>query len=231
MTPAALQQALDGHALSLATIDEAVRRQLRLVAALDEQDPGAVDTPEHRALNREVARSGFVLLKNQGLLPLDPGRLERLAVVGPRAAHVAGGGGSAHVEPTRTVSLLEALRDALGSRVRIDYAPGRVPREELEVVPASALSPPPGETVGPGLLGEYFLGTEPLGTPVFRRLDATVDFRWWHHGPGDLPTDNMSAAWRGRLVAAHERTLRPRTRCCGRDPALARRAALDRQLG
>jgi beta-glucosidase len=200
MTPAALQQALDGHALSLATIDEAVRRQLRLVAALEEPDPGAVDTPEHRALNREVARSGFVLLKNQGLLPLDPGRLERVAVVGPRAAHVAGGGGSAHVEPTRTVSLLEALRDAFGSRIRIDYAPGRVPREQLEVVPATALSPPPGDTVGPGLLGEYFLGTEPLGTPVLRRLDATVDFRWWHHGPGDLPTDNMSAAWRGRLV-------------------------------
>jgi beta-glucosidase len=200
-TPEHLRHALDGATINQVTVDQAVTRQLELVASLADGG-GALDTPEHRALNREAARSGIVLLKNDGrLLPLDSKRLGRLAVVGPRAAHVAGGGGSAHVKPTRTVSLLEALREALGSTVRIDYAPGRVPREELEVVPAEALSPPPGEAGGLGLLGEYFPGAEPVGTAAVRRVDATVDFRWWREGPGGLSADGFSALWCGQLTA------------------------------
>ena len=40
---------------------------------------------EHRDLNREVARQSIVLLQNQGLLPLLPRHVQRLAVVGPNA--------------------------------------------------------------------------------------------------------------------------------------------------
>ncbi|MCI1674807.1 MAG: glycoside hydrolase family 3 C-terminal domain-containing protein [Ancrocorticia sp.] len=44
----------------------------------------AIGTPEHRALNLEVARRSVVLLKNDGALPLAPGT-RRIAVVGPLA--------------------------------------------------------------------------------------------------------------------------------------------------
>ena len=41
--------------------------------------------PEHRALNQTVARRSLVLLKNDGLLPLDPAKVKSIAVVGPNA--------------------------------------------------------------------------------------------------------------------------------------------------
>ena len=68
-TPAAIRAALDQQEITPALLDETVRRQLRAIAALQLDDdttlrPEAIDTLEHRALNREVARSGFVLLKN-----------------------------------------------------------------------------------------------------------------------------------------------------------------------
>ena len=44
-----------------------------------------VDCPEHRALNRQMARAGLVLLKNDGILPLDGAGLDSVAVIGPNA--------------------------------------------------------------------------------------------------------------------------------------------------
>lgn len=44
-----------------------------------------VGSASHRATAREVARQGIVLLKNDGLLPLDRKRVRRIAVIGPNA--------------------------------------------------------------------------------------------------------------------------------------------------
>ncbi len=41
--------------------------------------------PDHREANLEAARESLVLLQNDGLLPLDPGKLGAIAVVGPNA--------------------------------------------------------------------------------------------------------------------------------------------------
>jgi beta-glucosidase len=203
--PAAIRAALAAKQIDGALLDEMVRRQLRVIAALhlDEdasERPETTDTLEHRALNREAARAGFVLLKNQGsLLPLERGKLRRIAVVGPRGALVDGGGGSAHVTATRKVSLVDALRDALGAKVRVDFAPGEITADGLEPIPATVLTPPPGH-VGQGLLGEYFVGKERTGTPKLARIDATVDFRWELAAPAPgLPEDNFSARWTGKL--------------------------------
>jgi beta-glucosidase len=75
-----------------ATIDAVVKRilveKLRLglferpyadEGAIDLQAPAAVD------LAREVARQAVVVLENDGILPLDPGRGQRVAVIGPTA--------------------------------------------------------------------------------------------------------------------------------------------------
>ena len=85
----------DGR-LTEKTLDEKVTRllahriRLGLLAGAGE-DPYAalgaadVDTLEHRALARTCAEESLVLVKNDGVLPLDRSRLRRVCVTGPRA--------------------------------------------------------------------------------------------------------------------------------------------------
>ncbi|MER5202722.1 glycoside hydrolase family 3 C-terminal domain-containing protein [Streptomyces sp. NPDC002825] len=90
-----LREALERGLMDQADVDRAVRRQLELRFRLAEFDPDldpyagigpeAIDCPEHRALARHAATESVVLLKNDGLLPLDPARTRRIAVIGPLA--------------------------------------------------------------------------------------------------------------------------------------------------
>jgi len=79
-----------------------------------------VECPEHIRLNRKMAHESIVLLKNDGILPLDPSRT--LAVIGPtaddRSVLLANYCGT----PTRQTTLLEGILDAAVARVR--YARG-----------------------------------------------------------------------------------------------------------
>ncbi|MFD5752789.1 glycoside hydrolase family 3 C-terminal domain-containing protein [Streptomyces sp. NPDC127033] len=90
-TVARVRGALERGLIGEDDIDTAVRRQLTVRFSLGEFDPGldpyadigpagGWDTPHHRALAEEAAEQAVVLLKNDGLLPLTPGR--RIAVVG-----------------------------------------------------------------------------------------------------------------------------------------------------
>ncbi|MFJ7244689.1 glycoside hydrolase family 3 C-terminal domain-containing protein [Kitasatospora sp. NPDC098652] len=90
-----LREALQRGLIDQADVDRAVRRQLELRFRLGEFDPEldpyagtgpeVIDRPEHRALARRAATESAVLLKNDGLLPIDPARTARIAVVGPLA--------------------------------------------------------------------------------------------------------------------------------------------------
>ncbi|MFF4835997.1 glycoside hydrolase family 3 C-terminal domain-containing protein [Streptomyces sp. NPDC001315] len=91
-----LREALDRGLIDESDVNRAVRRQLQLRFRLGEFDPEldpyagigpeVVDCPEHRALARRAATESVVLLKNDGLLPLDAmsGRAQ-VAVIGPLA--------------------------------------------------------------------------------------------------------------------------------------------------
>ncbi|MFD8009004.1 glycoside hydrolase family 3 C-terminal domain-containing protein [Streptomyces sp. NPDC058955] len=90
-----LREALERGLIDQADVDRAVRRQLELRFRLGEFDPEldpyagigpeVIDCPEHRALAWRAATESVVLLKNDGLLPLDPARTPRIAVIGPLA--------------------------------------------------------------------------------------------------------------------------------------------------
>ncbi|MBP2479604.1 beta-glucosidase [Crossiella equi] len=95
-TITAVNTALSRGLIAVSDVDTAVRRILSVRFRLGEFDPGGgpyggitkdvVNSPEHRALNRRVAAEAMVLLKNdRGVLPLDPRRTTKLAVVGPLA--------------------------------------------------------------------------------------------------------------------------------------------------
>ncbi|HEX5691116.1 MAG TPA: glycoside hydrolase family 3 protein, partial [Roseiflexaceae bacterium] len=95
-----LLDALRSGKTSEGTVDESVRRMLRLIARVgafeNPEIPAeqAIDRPEHRALIRQAGAEGIVLLKNNGALPLDKQRVHKLAIVGPnaRTAQIMGGG-------------------------------------------------------------------------------------------------------------------------------------------
>ncbi|MEU2236381.1 glycoside hydrolase family 3 C-terminal domain-containing protein [Streptomyces vietnamensis] len=90
-----LREALERGLIEEADVDRAVRRQLEVRFRLGEFDPDldpyaaigpeVIDCAEHRVLARQAAVESTVLLKNDDLLPLDPARTSRIAVIGPLA--------------------------------------------------------------------------------------------------------------------------------------------------
>ena len=80
-------------------------------------------TPDAIALAREAAVRSMVLLKNQNnLLPLDPGKVGKMLVVGTHARDTPIGGYSD--VPKHVVSVLEGMQQAAQGRFSVDYAEG-----------------------------------------------------------------------------------------------------------
>ncbi|MER5864513.1 glycoside hydrolase family 3 C-terminal domain-containing protein [Kitasatospora sp. NPDC002040] len=178
------------------TVDGLARRVLRLAARVGllagapaavpaEQLPAEIDG---EALAREVAARSFVLLRNEGgVLPLavaGPAAAGTVALIGAAAAEARiGGGGSAQVFPTRVVSPLDGLRDALGGQVGLTYAVGADPR--TFVPPAgfpgrAELLGADGEVLGTAATADgsvRWLGTLPGGVPFgeLRRVALTTE--------------------------------------------------------
>jgi beta-glucosidase len=118
-----LVEAVRAGQVDEALIDDKVRRILRLAARVGALAGGPaalelrLDAPDSPAVAHELraaAAAGFVLARNNGLLPLDRTRLAgQVAVIGPNAELARTlGGGSATVFPPYTVSPLDGLRAA-----------------------------------------------------------------------------------------------------------------------
>lgn len=75
-----------------------------------------VTSDKHRALARELAIESCVLLKNDGVLPIDPSRRSSVLVLGsPAWQPVTGGGGSGAVVPASVKAPYDAIRERLPS--------------------------------------------------------------------------------------------------------------------
>jgi beta-glucosidase len=83
------------------------------------------DSEEHRALALESARQSLVLLKNErGFLPLKPGSVRSIAVVGPNAHDVEVLLGNYNGTPSRAVTPFGGIRDRAGSGIAVSYVKG-----------------------------------------------------------------------------------------------------------
>jgi beta-glucosidase len=201
-----LVEAVHTWQLEEAIVTEAARRVLRLLARVGKLDSattpaGALNTPEHQALAREVAEEAITLLKNdRNVLPIKPGAIRSVAVIGPNAAEaVISGGGSAYVDPPYRVSPLAGLKARLDGHVAIRYEKGCENLRELPLIQAELLSPASGE--GHGLWGEYFKGLEFSGKPLIERVDRR--FRFWRlsFAPLEDTPPTYSVRWTGKLAA------------------------------
>ncbi|MGO8836015.1 MAG: glycoside hydrolase family 3 C-terminal domain-containing protein [Limisphaerales bacterium] len=82
------------------------------------------DTPAHEAQALKMARESIVLLKNDGLLPLDRTKIKRIAVIGPNADSVPVLLGNYNGTPARPVTILEGIKNAVGPNIQVVYEPG-----------------------------------------------------------------------------------------------------------
>ena len=70
----------------------------------------AVDTDENAALALKAAEKSMVLLENNGVLPLDPGKIRTIAVIGPNADSVTALEGNYNGTSSRYVTFLAGIR-------------------------------------------------------------------------------------------------------------------------
>ena len=96
--------------LSEKAVDQCVERILGLVEKSQGLEAQPVDWDAHHALARKVARQGAVLLKNdENILPLQE---TDMVLIGHMAANLRyQGSGSSHINPTKVVSIAEAMPD------------------------------------------------------------------------------------------------------------------------
>jgi len=110
--------------LDESVVDAAVRRVLALTQ-LPHTPTGELDVDAHHALARILAAESIVLLKNESeTLPLTVA--SRISVIGSFAVNPRfQGGGSSHINPTRTDAALDTIRDlALERGITVEYADG-----------------------------------------------------------------------------------------------------------
>ena len=124
----AVIDAVHSGKLEEAVLDEAVGRILKIVfKAAETKKGGTFDVAGHHALARRVAGEGMVLLKNNGILPLQMHK--QIAVIGHSAKEAYyQGGGSSHINPTQLDNPYEELQKMAGD-TELSYAEG-YPKDE-----------------------------------------------------------------------------------------------------
>jgi beta-glucosidase len=228
-TYGALFNAVHLGLITEAEIDVAVRRAFLTRFQLGMFDPPEKvrwaqipykvnQSPEHDALALRAARESIVLLKNNGLLPLDRKKLKSIAVVGPTADEIMSLLGNYYGSPAAPVTILQGIREAAGPNTKVlysrgaDLVEGRAEPRAAPLIDPVYLRPGSGASQQ-GLKGEYFRGKEFAGKPVLTRIDPRVSFRWDRGAPTDtmvaqgeltqdaaLGVDDYSIRWTGKLL-------------------------------
>lgn len=78
-----------------------------------------VESPKHLELARTAAEESFVLLKNNGLLPLKKENLKTVGVIGPNADSRRALIGNYHGSSSRYQTIQQGIQDYLGDDVRV----------------------------------------------------------------------------------------------------------------
>ena len=168
-----------------------------------------IASKEHKRLALQMAREGTVLLKNNGVLPLSAETKSQVAdkvvVMGPNANDSIMMWGNYSGYPTKTVTILEGLRQQLGN---IPYIQGcGLTRQEVYESRFDKMLAPLGSK---GMQAVYWNNTDMKGAPV-NTVYMTDPINLSNGGntvfaPG-VNLENFSARYDGTLIPTEDETL------------------------
>ncbi len=206
-----LKEAIEMGLLEEKDLDSALTRVLSARFRLGDFDPAEMvpyssipneklDCKENRSLALEAAQKSIVLLKNNGILPINIDKIKSIAVIGPNAADAQLGIYSGF--PNVLVSPLEGIKNkakALG--INVEYNRGSsIGGGLLKPIEPQYFTKLDGADKA-GIVGEYYDNMKLSGTPVLTRIDSMVDFTFGTKSPAsDIPEDKFSVRWKGKII-------------------------------
>ncbi|MEV7606003.1 glycoside hydrolase family 3 C-terminal domain-containing protein [Paenarthrobacter sp. NPDC089322] len=187
----ALVAAVRAGEIPEASVDRKVLRILQLAArvgALEGFEPAQaepMDLEDLIAFTREASAAGTVMVKNDGVLPLNRAATGTVAVIGHNAKHArTQGGGSATVLPEKTVSPLQGIRARFGND-NVTYSIGAIVQEGVVELPLDQTTNP--STGEPGLRVSFL---DDAGHELFTEDRRSTALVWFG---GDAPVRESSA--------------------------------------
>jgi beta-glucosidase len=139
--------------------------------------PGArVSTPEHVALSDRIIEQGSVLLKNKDhLLPITPGKVKSIALIGVAAGPDAITGEEGPIVYVEKLSVpADAIVRRAGASMKVTYVKAGAGVRPLPILQGDVVHAAAG---GPaGLTASYFRSSDLSGEPAVTRVDPAVDF-------------------------------------------------------
>ncbi|WAO84577.1 Beta-glucosidase [Fusarium falciforme] len=170
--------------IKMEDIDQAAENMLTLVERLKGSDMSPEeperedDRKETRELIRAAGHEGLTLLKNDdGILPLCP-KSTKVAVIGPNANRaIAGGGGSASLNPYYNTIPLDSIRKV--SQKKVTFAQGCYIHKWLPVASEYCTD----KSGKPGVNIDWFAGDKFEGSPVVIQRRTNTDLFLWDSAP------------------------------------------------
>ena len=208
-----LLQAVERGEVEEATLDESVRRLLRLLVKAgvfehpEEVPEQAINRPEHRILARQAAAEGIVLLKNEHhILPLQREQLTSIAVIGPNAkvARIMAGG-SAQVSAHYAITPYEGIVTKVGDRVQFGYELGCTNHKLLPLLEADQVRAGV-EGDEHGWLCEYFNNPDLAGSAVYTEMSKSSEYMWLSRPSDAVDFRSFSMRSTARFIPAETGT-------------------------
>lgn len=210
-----LHFALQKNMVTTADIDRALSRLLTTRFKLGMFDPpeqvpfaniamSVVGSPKHLQLTQQAAEESLVLVKNNGVLPLNSNR--KIAVIGPNATNPSALVGNYHGDPIAPVTPLQGIIDIAGAQ-NVSFAPGSAiignHYGHYAVVPEQYFSHKNQQgDLQPGLMADYYAVASDgnrVPVPSISRIDRNIDF-YWQTSPLDGSVwGQFAVTWQGYL--------------------------------
>jgi beta-glucosidase len=202
LNPEKIKPLIDSGRITMATIDDKVRRILRLEIANGFLDRAQLDStipkddPRSAAIALKIARQAIVLLKNEeGVLPFDRDKIRSIIVLGDNALGYRAGGGSSLVQPFHFVSVLDGLRGVAGPQVEVAWLGLSAEALFQQVFPQTKFDAP---------LQLEVRNRWQEKTPLAQMPDTRIDRDWTGQTParGLASPNEYFVRWTGRITPA-----------------------------